>query len=58
MDCPPYWQDATWAMICVAMLHAVLKLCGFSIMVPEMTVPFCSMSSRFTRSQLCMCCAK
>jgi hypothetical protein len=24
-------------MICVAMLHAVLKLWGFSIMVPEMT---------------------
>jgi hypothetical protein len=28
MDWPPYWQEATWAMICVAMLHAVLKLCG------------------------------
>ena len=25
--------------------------------VTLMTVPFCSMSSRFTRSQLCMCCA-
>ena len=25
---------------------------------PVMTVPFCSMSSRFTRSQLCMCWAK
>ena len=55
MDWPPYWLDATCAMICVAMLQAVEKLLGFSIIVPEMTVPFCSMSSRFTRSQLCMC---
>ena len=58
MDWPPYWQEATWAMICVAMLQAVEKLCGRSMSVPEITVPFCSMSSRFTRSQLCMCCAK
>ena len=58
MDWPPYWLDATWAMICVAMLHAVEKLWGFSIMVPEITVPFWSMSSRLTRSQLCMCWAK
>ena len=28
---------------------------GRSMRVPVMTVPFCSMSSRFTRSQLCMC---
>jgi hypothetical protein len=28
-----------------------------SMSVPEMTVPFCSMSSRLMRSQLCMCCA-
>ena len=42
-------------MICVAMLQAVEKLCGFSMSVPEMTVPFCSMSSRLTRSQLCIC---
>ena len=54
---PPYWLLATCAMIWVAMLQAVEKECGFSIMVPLMTVPFCSMSSRFTRSQLCMCCA-
>ena len=39
MDWPPYWQLATWAMICVAMLHAVEKLCGRSMSVPEMTVP-------------------
>ena len=58
MDCPPYWHEATCAMICVAMLQAVEKLCGRSMSVPEMTVPFCSMSSRFTRSQLCMCWAK
>ena len=45
----------SWAMIWVAMLQAVEKDFGFSIIVPEMTVPFCSMSSRFTRSQLCMC---
>ena len=31
--------DATCAMICVAMLQAVEKECGFSIKVPEMTVP-------------------
>ena len=33
----------------------VAKLWGFSMSVPVMTVPFCSISSRFTRSQLCMC---
>ncbi len=34
-------------MICVAMLQAVEKECGFSMSVPEMTVPFPgSMSSR------------
>ena len=42
-------------MIWVAMLQAVEKLWGFSMRVPEMTVPFWSMSSRLTRSQLCMC---
>ena len=47
--------EATWATIWVAMLQAVAKLWGFSMSVPVMTVPFCSMSSRFTRSQLCMC---
>ena len=55
MDCPPYWLEATWAMIWVAMLQAVEKLWGFSMSVPVMTVPFWSMSARFTRSQLCMC---
>ena len=35
--------------------QAVEKLCGRSMSVPVMTVPFCSISSRFTRSQLCMC---
>jgi len=39
----------------VAMLQAVAKECGRSMSVPVMTVPFCSISSRFTRSQLCMC---
>ena len=58
IDWPPYWLEATWATIWVAMLQAVAKEWGFSIMVPVMTVPFCSMSSRFTRSQLCMCWAK
>ena len=58
MDWPPYWLEAICAMICVAMLQAVEKLCGFSMSVPEMTVPFCSISSRLTRSQLCMCWAK
>ena len=52
---PPYWLDATCAMIWVAMLQAVEKECGFSMRVPEITVPFCSMSSRLTRSQLCIC---
>ena len=46
------------AMIWVAMLQAVEKLCGRSINVSLITVPFCSISSRFTRSQLCICCAK
>ena len=54
IDCPPYWFEATCAMICVAMLQAVENECGRSIIVPEMTVPFWSMSSRFTRSQLCI----
>ena len=57
-DCPPYWLLATCATICVVTLHAVKKLCGFSIIVSLMTVPFCSISSRFTRSQLCSRCAK
>ena len=57
MLCPPYWLDATCAIICVAILHAVEKLCGFSIRVSLITVPFWSISSRLTRSQLCMCCA-
>ena len=57
IDWPPYWLEATCAMICVAMLQAVENDFGFSIIVSEITVPFCSMSSRFTRSQLCMCCA-
>ena len=35
---------------------AVEKLFGFSIMVSDTTVPFCSMSSRFTRQQLYICC--
>ncbi len=34
------------------------KLLGRSIPVSLITVPFCSMSSKFTRQQLCMCCAK
>ena len=58
MDWPPYWLEATCAIIWVAILHAVEKLCGRSISVPVITVPFCSMSSRFTRSQLCICWAK
>ena len=36
---PPYWLLATCATICVAMLQAVEKLCGFSMSVPVMTVP-------------------
>ena len=36
---PPYWLEATWAMIWVAILQAVEKEWGFSIKVPEMTVP-------------------
>ena len=39
-------------------LQAVEKLCGFSINVPEITVPFCNISSKLTKSQLCICCAK
>ena len=51
--CPPYWLLATCATICVVTLHAVKKLCGFSIMVSLITVPFCNISSRLMRSQLC-----
>ena len=39
-DCPPYWLLATWATICVVTLHAVKKLCGVSIIVSLITVPF------------------
>ena len=46
-----------WAFAADWVRMAVLKECGLSIWVSEMTVPFCSMSSRFTRSQLCICCA-
>ena len=56
--CPPYCEEAIWAIDCVAILQAVEKLCGFSIMTSLMTVPFWSISSRFTRQQLCICWAK
>ena len=39
-DCPPYWLLATCATICVVTLQAVKKLCGFSISVWLITVPF------------------
>ncbi len=58
MLCPPYWELAIWAMAWVATLHAVEKLFGRSIMVSLITVPFWSMSSKFTRQQLCICWAK
>lgn len=35
MDWPPYWFEAICAMIWVAMLQAVEKLCGFSMSVPD-----------------------
>ena len=38
--------------------QAVEKLFGVSIIVSLTTVPFCSISSEFTRQQLCICCAK
>ena len=57
-DCPPYWLLATCATIWVVTLQAVKKLCGFSIIVSLMTVPFWSISSRLIRSQLCSFCAK
>jgi len=57
-DCPPYWLLATCATIWVVTLHAVKKLCGFSIKVSLITVPFWSISSRLIRSQLCSFCAK
>ena len=56
--CPPYWELAIWAMLWVAILQAVSKLFGLSIMVSLITVPFCSISSKLTRQQLCICCAK
>ena len=58
MLCPPYCELAICAIACVAILQAVEKLCGFSIIVSLITVPFWSISSRFTRQQLCICCAK
>ena len=54
MDWPPNWPDATWAMICVVMVHAVWKLFGDSIILPLTTVPFFSMSSRLIKQQLNM----
>ncbi len=58
MLCPPYCALAICAMLWVAILHAVAKLFGGSISVSLITVPFCSISSRLTRQQLCICCAK
>ena len=56
---PPYWLDVTAVIICVAIVIAVKNLCGFSIRTPFILVPFCSMSSRFIKSQLCNAfCAK
>ena len=39
-------------------LQAVEKLFGVSIIVSLITVPFCNISSKLTRQQLCICCAK
>ena len=58
MLCPPYCELAIWAILWVAILHAVEKLLGVSIIVSLITVPFCSISSRLTRQQLCICWAK
>ena len=41
-----------------ATVQAVEKLLGVSICVPLIQVPLSSISPRFTRQQLCMCCAK
>ena len=55
---PPYCELATCAIACVAILQAVEKLWGLSIFVSLITVPFCNISAKFTRQQLCICCAK
>ena len=49
--CPPYWELATCAMICVAILHAVENLWGLSIFTLDITVPFWSISSRSHKQQ-------
>ena len=43
------------AILAINKIDTVEKEWGFSIRVPEITVPFWSISSRFTRSQLCIC---
>ena len=51
--------DVTAVIICVAIVIAVKNLCGFSIITPFTIVPFCNISSRFIKSQLCKAfCAK
>ena len=52
IDWPPYWLDATCAIICEATVQATENEFGRSIFVSLITVPFCSMSSRLTRQQL------
>lgn len=52
-DEPRKWTVlAICATICVVMLHAVENVCGRSIIVPEITVPFSNMSFKFGRQQL------
>ena len=58
IDWPPYCELATCAIICVAILQAVENEWGLSIIVSLITVPFISISFKFTKSQLWIWLAK
>ena len=51
---PPYWLEATQAMIWVMTVQATWKLLGDSMSLPFITVPLSSMSPMLMRQQLKM----
>ena len=51
---PPYWLEATQAMIWVVTVQATWKLLGLSMSLPFIMVPLSSISLMLMRQQLKM----
>ena len=49
---PPYWLEATQAMIWVVTVQATWKLLGLSMSLPFIMVPLSSISLMLMRQQL------